>query len=208
MLLSVKSFAGYNVDASDGPVGTVVDTGLDDEGWLIRGVVIDTRAWIRGRDVLVPVRAVRRLDTEHQKVTLAISRDTVDASPSFEPAGSLTGVPPTAPSARLRSAREVIGYHISARDETFGHLEDLLFDAETWDIRYLLIDTRNWWPGPPVLVGSSWVDYIDAGEKMLFIDTPAERIKSCPPFDPHAPVSRGYEADLHRHYRRQEYWRE
>jgi hypothetical protein len=208
MLLSAKSFEGYNVDASDGPVGTVVDSGLDDEEWLIRGVVIDTRAWIRGRDVLVPVRAVRRLDPEQQKVTLAISRDVVDSSPTFEPAGTLSGVPATAPSARLRSAREVIGYHISARDETFGHLEDLLFDAETWDIRYLLIDTKNWWPGPPVLVGSSWVDFIDSRDKMLVMDTPAEQIKSSPPYDPNAPLSRGYEADLHRHYRRTEYWRQ
>jgi hypothetical protein len=207
MLLSTKAFAGYNVDASDGPVGSVMDAGLDDEEWLIRGVVIDTRAWIRGRDVLVPVRAVRHLDTDNEKLMLAISRDAVDASPTFEPSGS-SGVPPaTAPSARLRSAREVIGYHIRARNETFGHLEDLLFDTETWDIRYLLIDTRNWWPGPPVLVGSSWVDGIDAADKMLSIDTPAERIKSCPPYDPASPPSRGYEADLHRHYERTEYWR-
>jgi hypothetical protein len=42
MLLGIKAFAGYNVDASDGPVGTVLDAGLDDEEWLIRGVVIDT----------------------------------------------------------------------------------------------------------------------------------------------------------------------
>jgi hypothetical protein len=158
--------------------------------------------------VLVPVRAVRRLDPGHQKMTLAISRDAVDASPSFEPAGSLTGRPPSAPSARLRSAREVIGYHISARDETFGHLEDLLFDTETWDIRYLLIDTRNWWPGPPVLVGSSWVDYIETREKKLFMDMPADRIKSSPPYDPNAPLSRGYETALHRHYERTEYWRQ
>jgi len=27
MLLNAKSFAGYNVDASDGPVGTVIDSG-------------------------------------------------------------------------------------------------------------------------------------------------------------------------------------
>lgn len=208
MLLSAKAFHGYNVDASDGPVGTVIDSGLDDEEWLIRGVVIDTRAWIRGRDVLVPVRAVRGFDSEHQKLTLAISKDVVDASPSFEAAGVLTAAPTTAPSARLRSAREVIGYHIQARDETFGHLEDLLFDTETWAVRYLLVDTRNWWPGPPVLVGSNWVDHIDAGDKRLSIDTPADRIKSCPPYDPSLPLSRGYEADLHRHYERTEYWRD
>jgi hypothetical protein len=206
MLLSAKAFAGYDVDATDGPVGTVIDSGLDDEEWLIRGVVIDTRAWIRGRDVLIPVRAVHALDTENGKLSLAIAKDAVDASPTFESLGG-GGVAAPAPAARLRSTRDVIGYHIRARDETFGHLEDLLFDTETWDIRYLLVDTRNWWPGPPVLVGSGWVDRIDAEEKMLSIDTPAERIKSCPPYDPASPPSRGYEMDLHRHYQRAEYWR-
>lgn len=37
--------------------------------------------------------------------------------------------------AHLRSVHEVIGYHINATDGEIGHLEDFLFDDETWEIR-------------------------------------------------------------------------
>jgi uncharacterized protein YrrD len=47
----------------------------------------------------------------------------------------------------LRSTHEVRGYHIQAADGEIGHVEDFIIDDETWAIRYLIIDTRNWWPG-------------------------------------------------------------
>jgi len=28
-----------------------------------------------------------------------------------------------------------------------GHLDDFIIDDETWTIRYVVVDTRNWWPG-------------------------------------------------------------
>jgi hypothetical protein len=36
---------------------------------------------------------------------------------------------------------------IQAADGEIGHVEDFIIDDETWAIRYLAIDTRNWWPG-------------------------------------------------------------
>ena len=47
----------------------------------------------------------------------------------------------------LRSSHEVSGYHIQATDGAIGHVEDFIIDDETWAIRYLIIDTQNWWPG-------------------------------------------------------------
>lgn len=52
----------------------------------------------------------------------------------------------------LRSTAEVSTYRIQARDGEIGHVEDSLIDDETWSIRYLVADTRNWWPGKKVLV--------------------------------------------------------
>ena len=37
-------------------------------------------------------------------------------------------------------------------DGEIGHVEDFIIDDETWAIRYLIIDTRNWWPGKKVLI--------------------------------------------------------
>ena len=42
---------------------------------------------------------------------------------------------------------DVGGHDIQATDGEIGHVEDFIIDDETWAIRYLVIDTRNWWPG-------------------------------------------------------------
>jgi hypothetical protein len=47
----------------------------------------------------------------------------------------------------LRSTNAVSGYHIQASDGEIGNVEDFIVDDETWAIRYLIINTRNWWPG-------------------------------------------------------------
>ena len=54
-----------------------------------------------------------------------------------------------------RSIAVVTGYHIHASDGQIGHVENFLIDDATWGIRYLVIDTRNWWPGKHVLVSPS-----------------------------------------------------
>ena len=36
-------------------------------------------------------------------------------------------------------------------DGEIGHLEDLLIDDHTWAIRYLIVNTSNWWGGHRVL---------------------------------------------------------
>ncbi len=59
--------------------------------------------------------------------------------------------------AHLRSTHQVSGYHVKASDGEIGHLEDFLFDDETWEIRYAIIDTKNWWPGKKVLLRPQWI---------------------------------------------------
>lgn len=28
-----------------------------------------------------------------------------------------------------------------------SHIEDIIIDSDTWDVRYMIADTRNWWGG-------------------------------------------------------------
>jgi hypothetical protein len=60
----------------------------------------------------------------------------------------------------LRSAREIRGYHIQGSDEAIGHLDDLIVDDETWEVRYLVVDTSNWWFGKKVLVAPHWASSV------------------------------------------------
>ena len=41
----------------------------------------------------------------------------------------------------LRSCGEVTGYYVAATDGDVCHVEDFLFDDETWAIRYLVVAT-------------------------------------------------------------------
>ena len=52
----------------------------------------------------------------------------------------------------LRSLSTVKDYHILATDGEIGHLENLLIDDAMWGIRYLVVDTSNWWFGQHVLI--------------------------------------------------------
>lgn len=198
MLLSLKLLNTYDVDARDAAAGTLIDTRFDETSWVLQGLVVNTRRIVGGRHVLVPAGAVRQMDTERQKLTLALPLEQVDNAPS---APRYDAAPPGE-----RSTSEVLGFHIRASDDTFGHLDDMLIEPESWAIRYLLIDTRNWWPGPPVLVAPDWVSFIDWQARKLSMDVPAERIRNCPPYDPASPPTREYEQLLYRHYERREYW--
>jgi hypothetical protein len=43
----------------------------------------------------------------------------------------------------LLSTHDVSGH----QNGEIGHVEDFIIDDKTWTIRYLIIDTKNWWPG-------------------------------------------------------------
>jgi sporulation protein YlmC with PRC-barrel domain len=105
----------------------------------------------------------------------------------------------------LRSAREVMGYYIEATDGDIGHVEDFVLDDETWEIRYMVIDTKNWWPGKKVLVSPEWIDRVSWSDSRVYVDLSREAIKSGPEFDPDR-LNRDYEERLYKHYDRPGYW--
>ena len=100
----------------------------------------------------------------------------------------------------LRSMTAVRGYHIHATDGSIGHVENFLLDDATWAIRYLIIDTRNWWPGARVLVSPYAVVSIEWGENQIRLNVSRDQVKASPPWDPVAVVDEIYEQRLHGHY--------
>jgi uncharacterized protein YrrD len=106
----------------------------------------------------------------------------------------------------LRSTHDVSGYHIQAADGEIGHVEDFIIDDETWAIRYLVIDTRNWWSGEKVLVAPQWIERVSWSKRKVFINLTRETIKHSPEYTDNSQLTRDYEDKLHRHYNRQGYW--
>ena len=106
----------------------------------------------------------------------------------------------------LRSTDAVSGHHIQAADGEIGHVEDFIIDDETWAIRYLIIDTRNWWPGKKVLVSPQWIERVSWNESKVFVNLSRETIKQSPEYTEESLITRDYETGLYRHYQREGYW--
>jgi len=100
----------------------------------------------------------------------------------------------------LRSVRAVTGYHIHATDGVIGHVEDLLVDDVTWGIKYIVVDTRNWWPGEKVLISPDLVWEIEWIDRLIALGVPREQVKTSPRYDPSKTVDRSYEERLRTHY--------
>ena len=108
----------------------------------------------------------------------------------------------------LRSTHAVDGYLVDASDGNVGHVEDFIIDDETWAIRYLVVNTRNWIPGKKVLVSPQWIENISWGESKVFVSLSRESIKSAPELSDDLLLTRSYETDLYGHYNRDGYWTE
>jgi sporulation protein YlmC with PRC-barrel domain len=79
----------------------------------------------------------------------------------------------------LHKIRDLQGDAIHAEDGEVGSVDDLYFDDEDWDVRYLLVNTRRWIPGPRYLVSPIAIDGpLDAGD--IRVDLTREQIARCP----------------------------
>ncbi len=100
----------------------------------------------------------------------------------------------------LRSAAAVASYHIAATDGSIGHVENLLIEDTVWGIRYLIVDTRNWWAGQHVLVSPYAVTKVVWAEREIQLDISRAQVKASPPWDAVAMIDQVYEKQLHHHY--------
>jgi hypothetical protein len=108
--------------------------------------------------------------------------------------------------AHLRSTSAVSGYNIQASDGEIGHVEDFVIDDETWAIRYMVVNTRNWWPGKKVLVSPLWIEGVSWDVSKVFVNLSRNAIKQSPEYSEESLLTRDYETKLHGHYNRKGYW--
>jgi len=106
----------------------------------------------------------------------------------------------------LRSAQELRGYHIQGTDDAIGHVDDFIVDDGTWEVRYLVVDTSNWWVGKKVLIAPHWATQVSWAERKVHIGMSRQAIKNCPEWNATSPINRQYEARLYDYYGRPIYW--
>ena len=100
----------------------------------------------------------------------------------------------------LRSAKTVNGYHIRASDGEIGHVADFLVEDADWGIHYLVVDTRNWWPGKNVLLSPRSIKAIDWTKRLVSLNVARQRIKDSPGYDASTVIDRAYENHFNNYY--------
>jgi hypothetical protein len=105
----------------------------------------------------------------------------------------------------LRSANDTVNYHIETSDGAIGHVHDFLIDEAAWNIRYLIVDTRNWLPGRKVLLAPAWIRNVSWTNRSVVVDLTREAVKGSPPYDAAMPLNSAYAAELHDYYGRPRY---
>jgi hypothetical protein len=106
----------------------------------------------------------------------------------------------------LRSGNAIMRYYVHASDGDMGHVEGFLVDEKSWAIRYLIVNTSNWWLGHKVLIAPQWIDHVDWLESTVSVGLTREAIKRSPPYDAARPLDREQEVGIHTHYGRTGYW--
>lgn len=229
MLRSTKGLVGFTISASDGDLGRVEALYFDDQQWTVRYFVVETGGWLRGRRVLISPVCVRRPDWERRRLPVALTKAQVQGSPGVDTRGPIPrpfeiafsdyyGIPSywmparlpaeEATDSHLRSTADVRGSVLRATDGTFGHVEDFLVEDLTWRIRYLDVDTRNWWPSKHVLIAPEWIEAVSWQDSAVHVALPGDVVRHAPPYDPSRPLARADEQKLYAHYGRAGYWEE
>ena len=218
MLYRVKDLRRCKIRARDGELGHVDDVFFDDRDWTIAYVVVDTKHWLSGRQVLLPRATIGRPDWAAEELEVDLSVDEIEHAPGVESdpplaydakhrfyqswvwqsqtwGGFVGGVSEgegtrvvDRPTTHLRSAMEIEGYRVESTDGRIGHVDDFLFDGEDLVIRYVVIDTRNWLPGRQVVIPPSDVQRLVWTDEIAQVALTNRQIENAPELE-HARVT-------------------
>ena len=100
----------------------------------------------------------------------------------------------------LRSISSVEGYYIEATDGDIGHVEDMLIEDSDWSIHYLVIDTKNWWPGKKVLISPNTARDINWSAETVSLSVSRDKVKNSPEYDESTLIDRAYEDRFSAYY--------
>ncbi|MDG5786492.1 PRC-barrel domain-containing protein [Evansella sp. AB-P1] len=107
---------------------------------------------------------------------------------------------------KIHVANDVIGYELAAQEDTFGKIEDLLFEEESYVIRYFVVDTKKILPGKKVLISTEWISHVDWVSGRVEVTITKEQVEKSPEYLPGQPLTREIEEALFEYYDKEKYW--
>jgi len=70
-----------------------------------------------------------------------------------------------------------------AADGPIGHVDDFIVDEESWQVRYLVIDTSNWLGGKWVAVSPASVTGLAWSDQRITVSLTRDEIRHSPTLD-------------------------
>jgi len=115
----------------------------------------------------------------------------VPAPPPLPPAGAASAEErreaaeeaESASEPRLRSIREVLGYHLLATDGEIGHIEDLVLDDNTSRILFVIVNLGEWLSRKRVLLSPRLISKIDWASSKVVTEASRQAVKTSPEYE-------------------------
>jgi hypothetical protein len=203
MLQSLENIRNYKIHAKNGDIGHVRDFYFDDLDWRVRYVVADYGNWVVGHQkVLIEPQHFTHVDWTEAKVEVDLTQEEVEASPDitthtpisrqhfigkvFTPVShefedraeeTLTVKHTNSEDEFLCSVKDTEGMHIEATDGEIGHVLDFMVNEETWDIVWMVVGTRNWWPGKQVMIPPERIKRVSWPERKVYLEMTREEVQ-------------------------------
>jgi hypothetical protein len=100
----------------------------------------------------------------------------------------------------LRSINEVDGYQVEGTNGSAGRVAGFIVDDETWEVRYLVIDTRTWWFGKKVLIPPKSAVRVTWAMRTFDLKMSREEVVNSRPWNQRGAILSSFEERLDRHY--------
>jgi len=208
MLHSVNQLQKFDIQATDGDAGKVRGFYFDDNTWEIHYLVVDIGIWPGGKKVIISPAVAGKPDRDNAKLPVDLSVQKIKDSPAIEadiplaksfdddlnsyfgwrtsggPAVEFVGDEEfEGEEGDLRSTSEIKGFYVETRDGEIGHIDDFIIDDETWTLKFVVIDTRNWLPAKKVLVDIAWIESLSWDDDKARFLISKKDIQDAPSFD-------------------------
>ncbi len=73
-LRSTQAIKGYDIQATDGSIGSVSGFMLDDKSWAVGELVVETGHWYSGKEIFISPSKIKRISYEESKVFVNLTK--------------------------------------------------------------------------------------------------------------------------------------
>jgi hypothetical protein len=157
---TLRNLISSSVLAADGSVGRVVDAYVDYRTWTIQYLLVAIAQPTGNREMVCFPGAITGVDS-HEGSIVADTLHPKDCAPATE-------------HRHIRSARAVLGSAVSGSRGPIGCTEDAIVQADSWVLRFLLLQGVGSCKGAMVLLQPSLIDEVREDGSLRIADDNSE----------------------------------